>query len=269
MVQLSREKATTVPGLERLREAIQALDARSKPGVPHKTIRTGWRPLDAALRESQAGLHSGTIHEWFGEAGRRPDRGATFPPLTILAHLARNAIAKQGGANTAVWIGRRCRPYPPLLSRFGIGAASLLDHSIFVDALEHEERVWAIDIALRSRAVAAVIGDASGLSMSESRRIQLAAGAGGALGLIVRPPRELGEISAAQTRWLVRSEPSSTGAPRWRVELLRCKGVRPLSEDARQITVRWSHETGDVCVVPDALDRPLEKTRPIRIRHAV
>ncbi len=255
--------------LERLRAIIedyaeQPLSRRATP------VSTGWESLDAALGDNageSGGLARGTLHEWFGQTDDEQDRRAPLPPLAILAHLTHRAIIEDRPG--VIWIGRRCWPYPPLLARRPAGEGSLLEHSVFVDARDHGERVWALDVALRSPAVAAVIGDAGGLSMAESRRLQLAAAAGGTLGLIVRPLRELGEISAARTRWLVRSEPSHTGAPGWRVELLRCKGMRPLSEDARQIAVRWSHETGDVGVVPDALDRPLEETRPMRIRRAV
>jgi protein ImuA len=254
--------------LHDLRAAIEALTDNTPPALAAPPVATGWGLLDDAL--PAGGLARGAIHEWFAETGERSSSGGPPPPLAVLIHLARRAAAGADLSPAVVWIGRRCWPYPPLLARLGAGGGSLLHHSVFIDARDHAERVWAIDIALRCPGVAAVVGDAAGLSMAESRRLQLAAASGGVLGLIVKPLRELGEISAAHTRWLVRSEPSPTSEPGWLVELLRCKGVRPLSEDARRVAVRWGHETRDVHLVPDALHRPAETARqPIRIRQAV
>jgi hypothetical protein len=110
--------------------------------------------------------------------------------------------------------------------------------------------VWAIDQALRSGAVAAVyaeIGD--WLEPADARRLQLAAEAGGAVGLLVRPAdspasgwRSLGgpgtrttaarttagrqpvvRSSFADVRWAVSSLPGH-GGRRLRVELSRCRG---------------------------------------------
>ncbi|HZW11487.1 MAG TPA: hypothetical protein VFF69_16420 [Phycisphaerales bacterium] len=252
--------------LQDLRAAIDAITDNTAQALAAPPVLTGWGLLDAAM--PTGGLARGAVHEWFAETGERPSSGGSPTPLAVLIHLARLAAPGADLSPAVVWIGRRCWPYPPLLAR--LGAGSLLHRSVFIDARDHAERIWAIDIALRCPGVAAVVGDAAGLSMAESRKLQLAAAGGRALGLIVKPVREIGEISAANTRWLVRSEPSQTGEPGWIVELLRCKGVRPMSEGVRRITVRWRHETGDVRLVPDTLDRPAEAARPpIRIRHAV
>lgn len=81
---------------------------------------------------------------------------------------------------------------------------SLLACSLLLDARDHAERLWAVDVCLRSPAVAAVIVDASGFDMAATRRLQLAAESRqGALGLLVRPPHELSRLSAASTRWRV------------------------------------------------------------------
>jgi hypothetical protein len=84
-------------------------------------------------------------------------------------------------------------------------------------------RLWAIDLALRCPGVDVVVADASGLDMAATRRLQLSAEAGGALGLLARPEEELTELSAAATRWLVREQPSPGSNPRWQIQLLRCK----------------------------------------------
>jgi hypothetical protein len=103
----------------------------------------------------------------------------------------------------------------------------LLARTLFVDPRGIRERLWAIDSALRSPAVGVVVADVSGFDMAASRRLQLAAGEGGGVGIFARPPREERELSAAATRWRVaRSAPSRKRAgPGWTLELLRCKGA--------------------------------------------
>jgi protein ImuA len=139
--------------------------------------------------------------------------------------------------------------------------------AVFVDPSGDAERLWAIDQALRCRGVACVIADGSRLEMAASRRLQLAAREGGTLGLLARPLGELGELSAARTRWRAQPAPNLEARwfpePAWTLELLRCKGLRPTT-DARRWTVRVHHDTGDVSVVPDAPDRRVATPRPSR-----
>jgi hypothetical protein len=182
-------------------------------------------------------------------------------------------------AGAVLWIGRACWPYPPALAGMdrGVLGSGLLDRSLFVDPGTHAERVWAIEQAARCRGAAAVIADGSGLSMAESRRLQLAAerrGAGrGVPVMLSRPSRERGVLSAARTRWLV--APVVTGAgdlgvthrQEWAVELLRCKGMRPSAWGARRWVVRRDHATGrfddwqacDGGLAPGVVDRSAEK----------
>lgn len=200
-------------------------------------------------------LDRGVVHEWLGLA--TSNRSMWVPPVRILAHYARHAVRASTGA--ALWIGASCWPYPRAL----IGSAAngaLFQRSLFVDIPDRAQRVWAIDLALRSAAVSCVVADGSGLTMSESRRLQLAAAAGGALVMLARPPWEARELSAAHTRWLVSTHPSADASPRWTLELLRRKGTRP-TEDARW-SVQYDHETGDVRVFPISVDRPVEAARP-------
>jgi hypothetical protein len=210
-------------------EAVQALQRR----VFACNRATCELPGIDALRHFQ--LAQGAIHEWFTD-----ERSVWIAPLSILIHVVRQTRGR------VMWIGRRVWPYPRGL------AVPLLARSIFVDAPGRDERVWAIDLALRSAAVGAVVGDGAGLSMAESRRLQLAAGSGRGLGLVARPLKEVRELSAAQTRWVIRPEPSKGGGeePCWSVELLRCKGLSPVPEEGRRWVVRRDHETGDVGVVP-------------------
>lgn len=197
---------------------------------------------------------------------------APVPPIAVCMGIAAGHSGDAGSERTArgliVWIGRRCWPYPPSLVNSGAGPSGetgLLERSVYVDPPTREDRLWAMDVALRSPAAAVVVADARGLSMAGSRRLQLAAEAGGAIGLLARPPDERGEISAAATRWLVSPGPPDAldpARPTWTLRLLRRKGLRPMTEDARDWTVRLDDGTRLVSVDADAADRPAASARP-------
>jgi len=204
-------------------------------------------------------VQSGAIHDWIAAhpvCGRIA--GSHHAPLAVLVGVARSTANNQPGAERVVWVGRRCWPYPPaLVSRSG--DHRLLERSVFVDPPTRDERLWAIDVALRSSAASVVIADGAGLTMASSRRLQLAAEAGATVGLLARPPNERGELSAAATRWLVSPgpvDPVDPTTPTWTVELLRRKGLRPIAEDARRWAVRLEDGTRLVSVDADARDRP-------------
>ncbi|MCP3915750.1 MAG: hypothetical protein GY711_09360 [bacterium] len=196
-------------------------------------ITTGWTDFDAA----SGGLARGAIHEWIGVEGRGADWS---PPLAVLTHLARRSLASSAGH--AVWVGRAVWPYPPTLgpgfevreTRDGLELTrtragheprpALLERSIFLDVSRASERLWAIDSALRCHSVRAVIGDGSGLDLAATRRLQLAAEAGGGIAWIARPPAEARALSAAATRCIVTRLPSGS-LPGWTLRIQRCKSV--------------------------------------------
>ncbi len=196
---------------------------------------------------------------------RRPAPEPWTPPVSLLVHVAHQVVSGSGGAGQptgpVLWIGERVWPYGRALVRAGPGGARLLARSLFVAisgsravnpaaARGRDEpardgdvgaRLWALDLALRCRAVAAVVADGSGFSMAASRRLQVAAEAGQAFVLLARPPEELDVLSAAGVRFVVthvRQEPGELGAPgdaatprtrgpaaTWSLALRRAKGA--------------------------------------------
>src|SRR5690606_1330400 len=146
----------------------------------------------------------------------------------------------------------------------GLAAAGdqlLLERSLFIDAPDRASRLWAIDLALRSPAVGAVVADGSGLDMASTRRLRLAArasgGGGGGFCLLLRPGSERKALSAAQTRWVVRPAPTVGRRARWMSELVRRKGAAPASSASQgarvapgrmRLLLEWDHETGAVVV---------------------
>ena len=105
---------------------------------------------------------------------------------------------------------------------------------VLLRAPNEREILWAMEEGLRSRALAAVVGEVEALSTSASRRLQLAAESTGVTGFVLHRNAGHAAASAAVTRWRVAAMPSAPvagepgiGQPRWRVELLRCRGGMP------------------------------------------
>ena len=132
---------------------------------------------------------------------------------------------------------------------FGWGAADLglpHDRLILIRARREPEALWAFEEALKSAAVAAVLGALEAPSFVATRRLDFAARAGQASALVLRA-RPAGDLSAARLRWQVAAAPSAThpldprapGAARLSAELVR-------SRDGQHgaFTLEQDHETG-------------------------
>jgi len=134
-------------------------------------------------------------------------------------------------AGTVLWIAAEPDAWPPGLSRFGLSPADL----VLVQARRPVDGLWAMEECLRCPGVAGALLVVAELDMTAARRLQLAAEAGGALGLLLRPDVEEAPVTAALTRWRVGTLPGAGGSahdlgdPRWQLELLRCRGGRPQS----------------------------------------
>ncbi|MFQ3623847.1 MAG: hypothetical protein SNJ73_09905, partial [Acetobacteraceae bacterium] len=91
-------------------------------------------------------------------------------------------LGRAGGP--ATWIEERPEPYPPGLAAFGLDPAGLI-----VVRAGRADLLWAAEECLRCAALGAVVAVLPALDLAAGRRLQLAAEAGGALGLLVRPDR--------------------------------------------------------------------------------
>jgi protein ImuA len=86
------------------------------------------------------------------------------------------------------------------------------------------EPLWALEQALQSGACAIGFAWQDQASMTELRRLALAAERGAALGVLMRPPRAVVEPTAAVLRLMARRTTT-----RLRLELLKGRGVAPRS----------------------------------------
>jgi protein ImuA len=178
------------------------------------------------------------------------------------------ALARTEG--TVLWIAAEPDAWPPGLSRFGLSPARL----VLVQARHPVDALWAMEEALRCPGVAGALLVQAEIDTTAARRLQLAAEAGGALGLLLRRdaeadtlrPRGSGQAaSVALTRWRVGGLAGTGGSrhalgdPRWQLELLRCRGGRPQSWQTT-----WQPAAG--CLTVEGAEEAEPELRPARRR---
>ena len=186
--------------------------------------------------------HDGNGYEGGGRDGDGRDgdgrdgdnAGAATGFAAVLAARLAARAAVIGGPATVLWLTRENTLYPPGLMRFGLTPARL----IVARAGSQKDLLWSLEETARSGAVAAAVGETAGLGLTESRRLQLAAEAGGVT-LLLLPAGPVGQAGgsppvAAVTRWRVQAAASrpapgdpGVGQERWRLTLVRCRGGRP------------------------------------------
>jgi protein ImuA len=259
------------------RARVAALQGRG--AFARAVLPLGDPALDAAF--PAGGLPLGCWHEVAG-AGMETETAAA--PGAFAAALA----SPLAGRGAVVWVMRRDDLHAPGLAGLGFPAHRLIQ----VKAPDEAQALAAMEDALASAGVAAVIGEAAAPDLTAGRRLQLACERRGATGFLIRrrpfgagaraggraegglgPASAPGSSSgsAAATRWTVAAAPSQPprlasgleapglGPPRWHVDLDHCRGGRPGS---------WILESSDgaypLRVVARVGDRELETSPPRR-----
>ena len=224
-----------------------------KNALAPKTLSLELESIDSSLPHH--GLTLGVLHEWFfvdpnySDSGQQSHTGQWHAPLSVLSFIVGLLIAKRSEEdlsleNIAVsWIGRSCWPSPTAIEeriiRRQISANSKkphntkqLPHFIFIDPINKAKKLWSIVQAIRSPASLAVVADGSGLNITQTRQLQVAAKDTSTLILIARPPWEKERPSVSQTKWLVspskqRPQASSSQSMEleWSIELIRSRGL--------------------------------------------
>ena len=110
--------------------------------------------------------------------------------------------------------------YPPAAAALGID----LKRIIIVRPQTLAERLWAIDQALRSPAIVAVIAEVEQMDDRAARRLQLAAERGGGIGLLVRRAGNRQHPSWAEVQWLVQPVAQASAHRQLKLELMRARG---------------------------------------------
>lgn len=231
-------------------------------------VALGVPAIDAAL--PAAGLARPGMHE-IAAAGPGDVGAATGFLLALLARAA--------PASPVLWCrlatGDPGAPYPPGLARAGLAPGRL----VLLAVRRGIEALWAAEEALRQGGLA-VVAEVDAIGLTEGRRLQLAAEAGGSVGLLLRRAdapvataaragggaggRAARPAGVASTRWRVAAAPSAAppdipgvGPPRWAVALERARGGGEGSW-----TVEWDDATNHLAVVAGLADRAAAAPEP-------
>jgi protein ImuA len=203
------------------------------------------KPGSAGLLEQllpEGSLPPGSLVELLAE-----DEGTGVATLALLLTQPR---WQAGGA--VVVIEETARFYPPA----AVGLGLPLERILLVRPGSPADVLWAFEQSLRCRGVAVTVGRLERLSDQAGRRLQLAAEAGGGLGLLLRPIRARGQPSWADVRLRVEPLPLGPGAARdslqrcWQIELLRCRKGTGLGA----VRVELHHDTDSVRLVSELAD---------------
>lgn len=242
MVTVSKTKcAEGTPGRRRdaaeaLRRTIRGIEEAGSPEQPRLPL--GVPEIDRAL--PGGGVRLGCIHEVAGDESATGFCAALLARALVTGPGGTRASAagpRGGGQGALLWLARDDDLYAPGLVRYGIGAGQLL---VVSGLRRRDDMLWAMEEALRCRAVRGVVAETGGTGLAAGRRLMLAAEGTGVLGLMLS--REAGAalphrrghgdqrwrggagVRAAVSRWRVTAAPGGTN---WRVALLHCRGGRP------------------------------------------
>lgn len=210
--------------LTALKAKIAALEAGGR--ADSESLPFGDPRIDDCL--PGGGLPLGQWHEIGGEGLELETAAAAAGFAALMAA----PLARQG---EAVWILRRDDLFAPGLQGLGFPATRLIQ----VCVRDEVEVLATAEDALATVGVKAVFLEADDVDLTAGRRLQLACEKQGATGFLIHRRPYGGQArrtagTAAATRWQVASAPSQPGPgefglgpPRWRVELVRCRGGRP------------------------------------------
>ncbi len=165
-------------------ERLAQLCRRTEDGGRQGAIVTGYRELDALL--PRGGWPLGSIVELLSAATGVGELSLLLPALCHLAQTGR----------TIVWIAPPYVPYAPALALRGLP----LERVLIIHTRSTQESLWAAEQALRCPAVGAALGWPAQIVDKNLRRLQLAAEAGGSLGILHRPAEAAAEASPAALR---------------------------------------------------------------------
>lgn len=203
--------------LDDLRARIARIEGE---GGRHPVLPFGIPAMDAHL--PAGGLATGALHEVAGTRELSDEAAATIFLAGILAR----------SEGTVFWCLRWRDLYAPALDLAGLHP----DRVVFVEAGSDANVLTAMEECLRHPGLGGVVGEIRKMTLTASRRLQLAAEQSGVTAFAFRrsaDPATDVEGSAAATRWRIRAAPSETlgipslGRPRWEVTLERARGGEP------------------------------------------
>ena len=232
--------------IESLRAQIEKIEGRSRR--PGSVLPFGIPEVDSRL--PCGGLALGALHEVAGGGNGAIDGAAA-------ALFAAGIAARTKGK--VLWCIARPDLFAPALAQAGLAS----DRVIYVEAGDDRTVLACMEEGLRHGGLGTVVAEVGRLSMTASRRLQLAAEGTGAIGIALRRWRrqteaaDFGQPTAATTRWRVSVLPSTplpvpgVGRHRWLVELIRAR-----AGESADFELEACDDTGRLAVPAKLADRP-------------
>ncbi|WP_158811485.1 ImuA family protein [Beijerinckia sp. L45] len=249
--------AVSRPVIADLRARIERLDGGR--GRERAVLPFGVEVIDHVLPGS--GLALGALHEVAGGGNGAIDGAAA-------ALFAAGIAARSKGK--VLWCVTRPDLFGPALAQVGLPPGRV----IFVEAGDEKTVLACFEEGLRHGSLGAVVAEVARLSMTASRRLQLAAEGSGSVGIAIRRWRrqteaaDFGQPTASVTRWRVSVLPSAplpvlgVGRSRWLLELIRCR-----AGESADFEVDACNAQGRLSLPADLAHRPGEEDA--RRRRAV
>jgi len=213
------EKTALLKGLREHIHRLERLEGSDRRGAL-RSLAFGIAALDDLWPEG--GLPVAALHEVNSTSAGGFAAASAFA-ASIAGRLARPVL----------WCTTSPDFYAPGLAQIGLPAAKL----VVVRARTEKEVLAVMEEALRHSSLGGVIGETPRLTLTTSRRLQLAAETAGTMAFALRRRRSVSEMEpiAAASRWRISAAPSSphripqSGRGRWTLELLRarsgCTGI--------------------------------------------
>ena len=187
--------------IKSLRAQIEKIEGRSRR--LRSVLPFGIAEVDSRL--PGGGLALGALHEVAGGGNGAIDGAAA-------ALFAAGIAARTKGK--VLWCIARPDLFAPGLAQAGLAP----DRVIYVEAGDERAVLACMEEGLRHGGLGAVVAEVARLSMTASRRLQLAAEGTGSIGIALRRWRrqtetaDFGQPTAAVTRWRVSALPSAAAA---------------------------------------------------------
>jgi protein ImuA len=244
---MSRMRSTQISSLRAEVDRIARAGPATAPAGPVSRLA-----LPASAPFLPGSLPAGCIHEIEG-AGWDAETGIAISGFA-------SALLARAASGPILWAVRQDMPFAPRLAAFGLD----LDQVIFCRCRHDGETLAALEDGLRTKGIAAALGEVEHVTLTQSRRLHLICERAGNIGLLVRrrfhgaPAGRKPQGSAAATRWRIHFAPTETtepglGPPRWRLDLLYCRGGMPAS-----FIVEWNDEARDLRMVAKLADHQAE-----------
>jgi len=237
------------PGVEELRERIRGLEGAS--GRRRAVLPFGIKAIDRHL--PAGGLAQGALHEVAGGGNGAIDGAAAALFAAGIAARTRGKI---------LWCLTRLDLFAPALAQAGLAP----DRVIYAEAGDEKSILACFEEGLRHGGLGAVVAEVAGLSLTASRRLQLAAEQSGTIGIAIRRWRrqrdaaDFGQPTASVTRWRVTALPATplptpgVGRARWQLELIRCR-----AGESADFEVEACDGKGRLALPSDLVHGPVEK----------